>query len=334
MDLTDLVRADDVTFRHFLSWKPLFYDMLLPALRLLGPVPGDAILGVLGRALATAWPPRRRELERSLARLGTDLGDAATVAAIRKDLEANVLRYLARDCLLDGLADADFFARFDVRGVEHLDEALGRGLGVILVGSHLGAHLSATHWLFRRGAPLRLLLQRAQHVSRLIRSRYDVATGPHPQAEFFLRRHMTPQEAAKRIFRTRSALRDGLIVYLKGDVPWTGSNTRPARFFGHERTFQSLWAEFSSIFGTPVVPVFCTHLPRGRYALTFEPAFTVARGDEGAAVGRYLARLEAEILAHPADAVGHLLWPCYGPPAEPGRSRKASYKAKKPAVVA
>lgn len=324
-----------MTFRHLLSWKPLFYDTLLPALRLLGPAPADAVLGALGRALATAWPPRRRELLRSFRRIDADLGHPGAVAGLRKDLEANVLRYLARDCLLDGLADDAFFARFDVRGVEHLDGALGRGRGVILVGSHLGAHLAATHWLFRRGAPLRLLLQRAQHVSRLLRDRYDVATGPHPQAGFFLRRHMTPHEAAKRIFRTRAALQDGLIVYLKGDVPWTGPNTRPARFFGRERTFQSLWAEFSSLFETPVVPVFCTHLPRGRYALSFDPPFTVARGAEGEAVCRYIARLEAEIVAHPADAVGHLLWPCYGPAAATAApsSRKAARKARQRAAT-
>jgi len=318
-----------VTFRHLLSWKPLFYEALLPALRRLGPAPADAILGVLGRSLAAAWPPRRRELGESFRRLGPATGDPASLAVRRKDLAANVLRYLARDCLLDGLADDAFFARFDVQGVEHLDGALARGRGVILVGSHLGAHLAATHWLFRRGATLRLLLQRAQHVSRLLRDRYDVATGPHPQAGFFLRRHMTPHEAAKRIFRTRAALHDGLIVYLKGDVPWSGPNTRPARFFGRERTFQSLWAEFSSMFETPVVSVFCTHLPGGRYALSFDPAFTVVRGEEGEAVAQYIARLEAEIVAHPADAVGHLLWPCYGPPTVATRpSRKMARRVK------
>ncbi len=312
-----------MTFRHFLSWKPLFYETLLPALRLLGPSPADAALGALGRTLATAWPPRRAELERSLSRLPTNLGDADAIASVRKGLEANVLRYLARDCLLDGLSEADFFGLFDVQGLEHLNKALAGGQGAILLGSHLGAHLASTHWLFRRGLPVRLLLQRAQHVSRLIKARYDVTTGPHPQSGFFLRRNMTPHEAAIRIFRTRSALRDGLIVYMKGDVPWSDANTRPARFLGQERTFQSLWAEFSAIFGTPVVPVFCTHRPQGRYALSFDPAFNVEPGEEGQAVSRYLARLESEILAHPADAVGHLLWPCYGPEAAAARKRPA-----------
>jgi hypothetical protein len=83
----------------------------------------------------------------------------------------------------------------------------------------------------------------------------------------------------------------------------------------HERRFQSLWAEFASLFRAPVVPVFCAHLPGGRYRLTFDAPFHVARGNEAEAVSRYVARLESVILADPADAVGHLLWPCYGPPA-------------------
>ncbi len=319
-----------MTFRHFLSWKPLFYDLLLPALRLLGPLAGDAVLGAIGRGLAAAWPPRRRELASSLDRLGPAGSNARSQPRIHRKLEANVLRYLARDCPLDGSDDTTFFARFEVEGTEHLDAALARGRGVILVGSHLGAHLSAAHWLYRRKAPLRMLIQRPQHISRLLQRQFEIETGPHPQAGLFLRRYLTSEEASKRIFRTRAALRDGLIVYLKGDVPWAGANTRPARFFGEDRTFQSLWAEFSALFRAPVVAVFCTHLPGGRYRLTFDPAFDVVRGHEGEAVERYIARLESEILAHPADAYGHLLWPCYGPQQQPGQTPRSSRRTRNP----
>jgi lauroyl/myristoyl acyltransferase len=302
-----------VTFRHFLSWKPLFYDGLLPALRALGPARGDAILGGVGRLLATAWPPRREELAGALRRVRDAIGADWDEAEVLPRLEANVPRFLARECLLDDAADADFFGRFDVRGFEHLEAARSLGRGVILVGCHLGAHLSAPHWLYRRGIPLRMLIQRPQHVSKRLQAEFDVADGPHPQSGFFLRRFLTPEEASKRIFRTRAALRDGVVVYLKGDVPWSGPNTRPGRLLGHERTFQSLWADFAALFRAPVVPVFCTHQHGGRYDLTFDPCVTVTRGAEGDAVAWYLARLDDEIRAHPADAVAHLLWPCYGP---------------------
>jgi lauroyl/myristoyl acyltransferase len=272
---------------------------------------------VLGHAAAVAWPPRRTELEQALVRVGSALGVEWDCRALRAELEVSALRFLARDYLLDDTSDADFVGRFDVVGVEHLESALAAGRGVIVVGSHLGNHLAAMHWMYRRGVPLRLLIQRVTHCSRYLRARFDVATGAHPQAGFFLRRNLTPEVAAQRIFRTRSALRDGLAVYLKGDVPWFGANTRSGRFLGTERPFQSLWAEFAGLFRAPVIAAFCAHRPGGRLSLSFDPPWTVRRGDEEAAVARYLARLEAEIAAHPADAVAHLLWHCYGPDTDP-----------------
>jgi lauroyl/myristoyl acyltransferase len=306
-----------VTFRHFLSWKPLFYDILLPMLRPLGPARFDLALAALGHLQARAWPGRRRELRSALARVAAALGTEWDMTGTLEALEVNVLRFLARDYMLDGTSDEAFFGRFDVAGCEHLEMALAAGRGVILVGCHLGNHLSAMHWMYRRAIPLRLLIQRVTHCSHYLRARFDVSTGPHPQAGFFLRRNLTSELATQRILRTRSALRDGMAVYLKGDVPWFGANTRPGRFLGIERPFQSLWAEFAGLFRAPVIPVFCTHRPAGRFALSFDPAWNVARGDEASAVARYLARLEAEIAACPTDAVAHLLWNCYGPATDP-----------------
>ena len=302
-----------MSFRHFFGWKRLFYHRLLPLARTLGPERGDALIGGFGWFLTAAWPPRRRELSAAVARvqaaLRADWDSQATVS----QLAGHALRFLARDCTLDGVSEHDFAARFEVIGEEHLRGALDARRGVILVGCHLGSHLSAMHWMYRNGVPLRLLIQRVPHCSKLLQARFDVADGPHPQAGFFVRRHQTPEDASKRLFRTRAALRDGLAVYLKGDVPWVGPNTRKGRFLGQERTFQSLWADMAALFRVPVIAVFCTHLPGGRFRLTFDAPFTVARGAEDAAVARYLERLEAEIAANPADAVAHLLWPCYGP---------------------
>jgi phosphatidylinositol dimannoside acyltransferase len=65
----------------------------------------------------------------------------------------------------------------------------------------------------------------------------------------------------------------------------------------------------------PVFLVFCNHRGGGRYGLTIDPPWMLRRGDEPAAVVRYFDRLEHAIAADPTDAVAHLLWPCYGPPA-------------------
>ena len=317
-----------MTFRHFLSWKPLFYDILLPALRHLGPARCDLALAALGHLQARAWPRRRSELSTALTRVSAALGTDWDIEATRRQLEVNVLRFLVRDYHARQHERRRFLRSLRRRWVTSTCRAaLGAGRGVILVGCHLGNHLSAMHWMYRRGIPLRLLIQRVTHCSRYLRAQFDVATGPHPQAGFFLRRNLTSELATQRIFRTRSALRDGMAVYLKGDVPWFGANTRPGRFLGIERPFQSLWAEFAGLFRAPVMPVFCTHRPGGRFALSFDPPWNVARGDEAAAVTRYLARLEGEIAARPADAVAHLLWNCYGPSTDPEQRTQQAAKA-------
>jgi hypothetical protein len=67
---------------------------------------------------------------------------------------------------------------------------------------------------------------------------------------------------------------------------------------------------------------------QGRYTLEIAPPLDLRSGDEDEAVTSYLARLESAIRTHPADAVAHLTWPCFGPeptpmPCERARSRRA-----------
>ena len=256
--------------RRLLSWKFGFYDLLLPALRRLGPARADAVLGGLGRLIAALWPPRRRELTRSLERAKHALGADWTPDAVRPALAANWVRFLARDLLLDDAPDDDVLARFEVRGDAELRAAMGAGRGAILVGSHLGGHVAALHWLVRRGVPLRLLVQRPRHISKALDRHFDLP-GPHAQAGFFLRRDLPPGLATERMLRARSALRDGLAVYLSGDIPWSGPNTRPGRLLGRPQPFLSVWADLAVLTRAPVFFTFCTHLPGGRYALRSSP---------------------------------------------------------------
>jgi lauroyl/myristoyl acyltransferase len=294
-----------------MSWKPLFYEGLLPALRLLGPARADAVLGWLGQLTSWAWPPRRHELEQALARARTAYELSSSPRTSCALLAASTLRFLARDCPLDHAAEAAFFARFDVKGFEHVNQVLAQTNGVILLGNHVGGYLAGIHWLYRRGLPLRLLVQRPQHVSKFLRSRFDRRDGPYPQPDLFLRRGLAPDAAAERMLRALAALRDGMAVYLTGDIPWTSPNARPGRLLGQSHTFLSVWADLAAVTRVPVVPLFCTHRPGGRYALTFDAPLTLAPGDEAEAVTQFLERLDAEIAVRPTEAVAHLLWPCY-----------------------
>ena len=300
--------------RHVLSWKSWYYKVVLPALRRLGPGPCDEVLSRFGRAVAAARPALRREIAGAVHRANALLGAGWDESDASRAVAANLARYSARDYPLDGLATGELLGRFDVRGSEHLDAALAGGRGVVLVGSHLGAHVAAHHWLDRRGVPVRLLVQRPKHVSRDLQRRFD-RDEAHAQSTFFLRRSMTPAESVERLLRARSALRDGLAVYLSGDVLWPGPNCRRGRLMGIDRTFLGIWAELAAQARAPVVFLFASHQPGGRYGLTFDAPLAVEPGGEDQAVARHLRRLEAEIMAHPADAVAYLLWPCFGPPA-------------------
>jgi lauroyl/myristoyl acyltransferase len=320
-------RALGLRLRRITTWKFVFYDVFLPALRTLGPAAGDRILGLLGRSVLMFQPRRKARLRTALRRASAALDADWSIEAIVPALAANTARFLARDYALDRQADACVLARFDVRGYERLGAALAGGRGAILVGSHLGAHIAGVHWLYRRGVPVRLLVQRPRHVSHTLNHRFD-AGGPHPQTELFLRRDLSPAMAVERLLRARAALRDGLAIYLNGDIPWTGPNTCPGRLLGRPQRLLAIWTELAVLTHAPVFLVFCTHRARGRFALEIEPLGWLRAGEETCAVADYLRQLEIRIANDPADAVAHLVWPCYEPPAP-----SATHRPRRPRVA-
>ena len=331
-----------MTLREISSWKFGFYRGLLPALRALGPARADAVLDMLGRSTANLWAPHRWKLASALAEIRAGLqydGSRSNRLEVDWDddllapeLAVGCLRFLARDYLLETHDDAQALALFDTTGSEEFMTAIRENRGVVLVGSHFGAHIAAFHWLYREETPLRLMVQRPRHVSRAL-DRYFDRDEPEPQADFFLARRMEPASCVARILAARGALRGGKAVYLAGDIPWSGPNGRPGRFLGQTRRLLSVWADLAAITGAPVFHVFCSHRPGGRFALALEPAGHVASGDEQVALNRYLARLEAVIAANPTDAVGHALWPCYGRPAPSPSSAVASTRPSRRAAA-
>src|SRR5262249_1895656 len=150
--------AEPVRLRDILSWKFLFYYLLIPALRLVGPSFCDAVLAGMGRAIGVLWFPRRWEHLAALKRARVALGADWSPEELRPELAAATFRFLARDYPLDGTRDAALRSRFTVEGLEPLQAALAQRQGAIVVGSHLGAHLAGLHGLYRLGVPLRLLV--------------------------------------------------------------------------------------------------------------------------------------------------------------------------------
>jgi len=270
-------------------------------------------------------------------RVNTQLKRSDDDRADWRALAENAARFTARDYPLDGVPDAEALARFDVSGFQAVQDALGRGRGVILVGSHLGAHVAGMHWLFRRGLPIRALVQRPKHVSRELNRRFDEAVSPYPQAEFFLRRGLPATAAVERMMQARSALRDGLALYLNGDIVWEGSNTRTCRLLGRDHEFLAVWAELACLTRAPVFFVFCRHLDAGRFAIEFKQLAPTPSKPEPL-LAAYLAEVEAQVAHDPAEAVAYLRWPCYtdAPETAVARSRRHEppsrpVEARKPA---
>ncbi|WP_165226839.1 LpxL/LpxP family acyltransferase [Aquisphaera insulae] len=300
--------------RSLFHWKFAFYELLLPALRLLGPRRADAALGALGRAHARLWPPRRAALRAAIAEASEalDLGDRNPDEEWQA-LAAGACRFLARDYLLETRSDEEALGRFEVHGLDALRRAGDRGRGVLLVGSHFGAHIAGLHWIFRAGLPVRALVQRPPHVSPTLGRYFDDLQRPGAEDDLFLRRGLKPDAAVTILLRARRALREGRMVYLCGDIPWEGANTRAGRILGRKHRLLSIWTDLASLLDVPVFHVFCKHLPGGRYRLDLDEIGRVRHGEEDDALADYLKNLEGHIAASPDQAAAHLLWPCYHP---------------------
>jgi lauroyl/myristoyl acyltransferase len=252
------------------------------------------------------------------ARDALDLDNS--IESLWPELASGTARFLARDGTLDGPSSQAALARFEVYGLEQLHRALGDGRGVVLVGSHWGAYVAGLHWLFRRGLPIRALVQRPSHVSSTLSRLFARDDGPWPQADFFLRRDMRPTDSIQLLIRARSALRSGLALYFCGDVPWRGPNSRPGCLVGVEQPYLAVWAELAALTRLPVFHFFCTYLPQGRFRIEIDGVGRIEAGQQAEAVADFLKDLEARIATLPAQAVAHLLWPCFQRPGGTGPS--------------
>ena len=102
-----------------------------------------------------------------------------------------------------------------------------------MVGSHLGGHIAALALALSAAGSRSGSWSSGPGTSRRRWTAGSTATSPYPQSGFFLRRELPPGRRG-RADRSApgSALRDGLAVYLTGDIPWDGPNTRPGRLLG------------------------------------------------------------------------------------------------------
>ena len=129
-------------------------------------------------------------------------------------------------------------------------------------------------------------MERPRHISRYLAQHFDTS-GPLGQDKLFISRQGVPGDSASSILRAARAIKAGMLLYLAGDVRWTGQLTEPAHFLGRTMRFSTTWVVLAAMTEAPVVVVFCRMEPDGRYHIEFRPAFhvpkdTVERKDQGA----------------------------------------------------
>jgi KDO2-lipid IV(A) lauroyltransferase len=104
-----------------------------------------------------------------------------------------------------------------------------------------------------------------------------------------------------------------MLLYLAGDVRWTGQLTETARFLGRIMRFSTTWVVLAAMTQAPVVMVFCRMEPDGRYHIEFRPAFHVPKDAAQKAetarwVQFFLETLEDQVRLYPANSNDYFFW--------------------------
>ena len=298
--------------RRGLNIRKGFLRFWLPMIRALPlPVASRFVSGI-GRMEYRFSQRLRGEFRQAVQRGQSVLGCRWDVPGVSRELAGNHVLWRTRDLLLDGVSDDRARAMFTVSGRENLDAAFGEGRGCIVLASHFGAHLLPAHWLFREGFPVRFYMERPRHISRFLSRHFDTE-GPLGQDKLFISRQGVPADSASSILRAARTLKAGMLLYLAGDVRWTGQLTESARFLGREMRFSTTWVVLAAMTETPVVMVFCRMEPDGRYHIEFRPAFHVPRdapekGESGRWVRHFLEVLEDQVRRYPENSNDYFFW--------------------------
>ncbi|MFO0890179.1 MAG: lysophospholipid acyltransferase family protein [Isosphaeraceae bacterium] len=298
--------------RRGLNIRKKLLRQLLPVIRLLPLTAASGILSGVGKLEYRLHPQLRRAFDAAVGQGSTALGCTWDLSRTSRELAGNQILWRTRDLLLDGVSDERAAAMFHVLGKEHLDEAVAQGRGCLLLTSHFGAHMLPAHWLYRHDYPLRLYMERPRSISKFMARRF-MEDGPHSQEKLFISRRGESTDAASSIIRASRVLKAGMLLYMAGDVRWSGKLTEPARFLGKTMTFSSTWVVLASMTSAPVVVVTCHVGDDRRFHVEFRPSFRVPgdvaeTGQAGVWVQRFLDLLEGQVRLHPSNSNEYLFW--------------------------
>jgi KDO2-lipid IV(A) lauroyltransferase len=276
-------------------WKYYSFRMMGPLLSVLPWRVGYLIAFIVAAAVYALMPGLRSAIADNMRHvLGWDADDRTLRRSVR-----HVVRNAAKNYFdlvkMPRLTLADIERKVSVHGRAHLEEALGRGKGVILVTPHLGsfdlsvqvlAALSVkTTFLVEAQEPEELL----DHVTALRESNGLSFVAARPGA-------------MRAVYR---ALRRGETVGLACDRD-VAKDGRTFVFFGEEVSMPTQAVRLAMRTGAAVVPAYNLRRADNGYDVFFGPALAVATGDDEALrenMGQVIGALERSIRTCPEQWV-------------------------------
>jgi KDO2-lipid IV(A) lauroyltransferase len=137
--------------------------------------------------------------------------------------------------------------------------------------------------------------------------------GPLSQDKLFISRKGESTDAASSILRAARVIKSGNLLFIAGDVRWSGQMTEEAVFLGQTLRFSTTWVVLAAMTSAPVVGVYCRIGEDRRFEVDFQPAFQVPRSGQqpgGATewVQRFLDQLQDQIRKHPENSNDYLFW--------------------------
>lgn len=272
----------------FLSYLLLLAVHLAPRLPLrLGYLVADRV----GDLIFLADLPVRSIFAANLRNvLGAGTTDDRLAASTRLACR-NLARYYFDLCRLWKIPAGELEAISEIEGIEHVEQALEQGRGVVLVTLHFGVPEIIGRLLASRGyhgaiVVARVETERAQRILTNLRRSDGIEIVPVDQLLVGLVR----------------TLGSGGVVALVGDRDETDTGIE-ASFFGHPAHLPAGALRLAQRTGAPVVVAACQRLPGPRYHVAIEPPMSLPVSHDPVllrdAVGRLARQLERVIQRDP-----------------------------------
>ena len=282
--------ADPFPWRDYLAPRHWPTWLGLALLRLIAALPFDAALA-LGRRLgpvALGLIPERARVTDVNLRIAFPALDRASRARLATRAFRQIGMAFTETAWSWYRDPAGYADRFEIRGAEHLDAAVARGRGVILLQAHftlidLSGHAMCTRWPIScvYDPPKNALWE---HVQRRHRERWMVRVIPNRDIRSMVR-----------------ALRAGEIVWFSPDqYVAPGRGGVETRYFDRPVSTSSGTARMLAMTGAALVPLVPERSADGsRYTLTLRPAVEIDARDTLAATQAVNDLLEAQVRERP-----------------------------------